>query len=343
MILVAGCDATYYWQAASGQLQLITERQSIEELVQSERTPPALKSQLQLILDARQFALDRLPITANDSYLSYVDLKREHVIWNLFVTPKLSMENQTWCYPIAGCVSYRGYFSQQKALASAQDWQQKGFDVYVGGVDAYSTLGWFDDPVLSSFLSRPPLGLAALLFHELSHQVLYVKDDTVFNESFATTVEEILLQQWVVHNHLQPTWSDYHTNKARQNAFMEMVIDNKLQRDQLFRSDRPASEKAIGKQRLIADLASQYQQFKAEWDHYSGYDDWFAQGLNNAQLSTIATYYELAPGFHALFQQSNNDLAEFINRCQALAERSKSERDSVLKQLATANIDYTEN
>lgn len=333
LILCGGCELSYYWQAAQGQWQLIRERQPIEELVQAENTPEPLRQQLQLTQSVRAFALERLPLEDNKSYLDYVDLKRDHVVWNLFVTPALSMENETWCYPIAGCVSYRGFFSEADALDNAHLWQQKGYDVYVGGVDAYSTLGWFDDPVLSTFLKRDTLNLASLLFHELAHQVLYVQDDTLFNESFATAVESILLEQWVEENHLQGDLPAFREQRSRRLAFLQLVIHNKEQREALYHSDLSEADKLSAKTGLINQLLAEYQTFKNTWSGFNGYDAWFNKGLNNAQLSTVATYYEWVPAFLALYQQNGHSLTTFIDQCKLLAEMEPTKRDHALNAL----------
>lgn len=336
---LTGCDAPYYWQAARGQWHLIQQKQPIEDLLNATDTPEPTKESLHYLLQVREFALQQLALTDNRSYLEYVDLQRNYVSWNVFATPELSMQNHTWCYPIAGCVSYRGYFSEQQAQDYARQLQQQGFDTYVGGVGAYSTLGWFDDPVLSTFLQRGKLSLAALLFHELAHQVLYVKDDTVFNESFATSVETILLQRWIQRQDLQNQWQPYEQAQQRQQAFTRLIMEHKQRREQLFKSDLTDEQKRAEKQRLIHALAKDYTLLKQTWQGYSGYDEWFRAGLNNAQLSTVAAYHELTPGFLALHEQTQQDqpdqkLASFLKQCSELAKLSKEQRHERLNQLA---------
>ncbi|AUM14598.1 aminopeptidase [Ketobacter alkanivorans] len=340
---LSGCDLPYYWQAAHGQWDLIQRKQPIDQLLSSTHTPDATKEQLQYLLQARQFALQQLALEHNDSYLEYVDLQREYVSWNVFATPELSMQNHTWCYPIAGCVSYRGYFDEQDAQRYAEKMEQQGFDTYIGGVGAYSTLGWFDDPVLSTFLQRGKLALAALLFHELAHQVLYVQDDTVFNESFATSVETILLSQWIKQQGLQAAWPAYEQAHQRHQAFTHLILQHKARRDALYQSEISDQQKRIEKQKLIEAMRQDYTAFKQEWNDFKGYDDWFSAGLNNAQLSTVATYHQLTPGFLALYGESDQNIATFIAESRALAERSKQQRHDRLNHLASANIVYTDN
>lgn len=341
-VLIAGCDMPYYWQAAHGQWDLMQRKQPIEELLQSDTTPSTTKASLNYVLQVRDYALGQLHLEDNQSYLEYVDLKREYVTWNVFATPELSMQNHTWCYPIAGCVSYRGYFAKQDAEDYAKLMQSKGYDTYVGGAGAYSTLGWFADPVLSTFLERGKLSLAALLFHELAHQVLYVQDDSVFNESFANSVETLLLQNWAAQQGMQAEWDAYQKAQARHQAFIQLVLDNKNQRAKLFDSALSDTEKRIQKQDLINALEAGYLQFKQTWG-FSGYDQWFAAGLNNAQLSTVATYNELKPGFMALYRQSEQNLPKFLTACRDLANEDKDQRHQHLIQLANDNFVYTQN
>lgn len=342
-LALLGCEVPFYWQAINGQWQLIQQRQSIAELLDSPDTPEQLKQQLSYGMEARSYAFQQLHLdNKNGSYQAYVDLHRAHVVWNVFATPALSMANHTWCYPIAGCVSYRGYFSEEKANAFAETLNQQGFDTYVGGVDAYSTLGWFDDPILSSFIDRTPLSLAALLFHELAHQTLYVKGDTVFNESYATAVEQILLNMWVSKQGLEDDWNRFQKAKKYRNDFLNLVIPHKSKREQLFSNALSENEKQHGKQALINQLQQEYEALKQSWGGYSGYDSWFQKGVNNAQLSTVATYHELTPGFHALFQETHDDLTAFIKRCHTLSKQSKDERHNTLIQLAEKNFGYTQ-
>ena len=334
--LLASCDAPYYWQAVHGHWDLMRHKRPISEILESDTTPPETKEGLSYLMDVRSFGLAQLDLEDNRSYLEYVDLEREYVTWNVFATPELSMQNHTWCYPIAGCVSYRGYFAKQDAEHYAEKMQEDGYDVYVGGVGAYSTLGWFADPVLSTFLDRGKLSLAALLFHELAHQILYVQDDSVFNESFASAVEDILLQRWVEHQGLVTNWQEYQNAETRHQAFIQLILNNKQQRSDLYESDRSDEEKRRLKATLIEELRADYEQFKQTWK-ISGYDQWFASDLNNAQLSTVATYNELKPGFANLFNQKDQNLSEFLEACRQLATQEKDQRHQHLLQLARDN------
>jgi hypothetical protein len=200
-LLLPACSSLgYYGQAVNGQLQLLARRQPIDSLLEAESTPADLRARLALVRQLLDFAAQELALPVHDQYRSYVELDRPFVVWNVFATPEFSMQPKTWCFPVAGCVAYRGWFSEARARADARRLREAGFDVFVGGVAAYSTLGWFSDPVLSTVLYREDHRLAMLLFHELAHQVAYTRDDSVFNESFATAVEQLGLAAWLAAN-----------------------------------------------------------------------------------------------------------------------------------------------
>lgn len=342
LALLAGCDARYYWQAAAGQLDLLQRREPIVRLIASDSTPAQLKQQLQYILDVRTFAADALQLETGNHYLAYADLERPYVVWNVFAAPELSLLNERWCFPIAGCVPYRGYFAEADARAFADTLAAKGLDTYVGGVPAYSTLGWFDDAVLNTFIQRDPIALAGLIFHELAHQTLYVPGDSTFNESFATAVEHIGIERWIAASQLDHLLPDYRAAQQRHQEFLTLVLDHRTALQTLYDSNQSSDDKRAGKEQLTQQLLQDYQTLKAQWNGYDGYDRWFAGPLNNAQLSTIATYHQLEPGFRALLIQSNSDLAVFYQRCRELADLEQSERHSYLNQLANGDIVYTD-
>lgn len=335
-LFLSGCELPYYWQAAQGQWQILKQRQPITELLQSGTLTEDQHQKLETAMAARQFAVEQLQLNNSDSYLRYVELDREYVVWNVFATPELSMDSKTWCYPIAGCVSYRGYFNKGDAEDYAANLSAKGFDTYVGGVDAYSTLGWFEDAILSTFLKRDTTALSALLFHELAHQTLYVKGDTVFNESYASSVEQILLEKWLQDQPQQ--WQNYLQSKQRHSAFLALILKNREQRQQLFRSDASDEEKRKEKQTLIAQLKKDYNLFEQRWNGFQGYRKWVQSGLNNAQLSTVATYYDLVPGFMALYEQSQHNLEIFLQRSKELAELDPELRKQKLIQLENGGL-----
>jgi len=209
VILCTSQTACYYTQAASGQWEVLRKRESIEKIIDDPETPPALVERLRLLDEARDFSIEVLGLPDNKSYRTYTDLERDYVVWNVFAAPEFSLLPKTWCYPVAGCVSYRGYFSKDDAMKEAERLKQEGFDVAMAGVAAYSTLGKFNDPVLSTMMRWDDIDLIAVLIHELAHQLVYVKDDSAFNESFATAVEEIGVRLWLESRGEMETMADY--------------------------------------------------------------------------------------------------------------------------------------
>ncbi|HBQ01348.1 MAG TPA: aminopeptidase, partial [Gammaproteobacteria bacterium] len=300
-ILLISCETvSYYSQAARGQLEILTSREGIQGLLQDPQLPVELREQFELVLQIREFAALELQLPVADNYSTYVDLGREHVVWNVFAAPEFSTQAVNWCYPIAGCVSYRGYFSESSAEAYARKLEQEGFDVYTGGVDAYSTLGWFDDSLLSSVVNRSAHQLAGLIFHELAHLVVFAPGDTTFNESFATAVEREGIRRWARARGEQQLYLDAEQNLARQAEFVALVSQWRDQFDVLYSSDTSETEMREQKQGLQQTLRVAYEDLKESWSGYDGYDAWFARELNNAQLSTVASYNDLVPAFDRL-------------------------------------------
>lgn len=341
-LTLTGCNLSYYWQAAKGQADLLQRRQPIPALIADPATPDSLRQQLDYVLKVRQFAQDRLHLDTGDNFLTYADLERPFVVWNVFATPALSLQNEHWCFPVAGCVPYRGYFNETDARAFADALTRQGLDTYVSGVPAYSTLGWFDDAVLNTFIQQDRLSLAGLIFHELAHRTLYVPDDSVFNESFATAVENIGLERWIETANLQSLQPAYRLAKQRQQQFLTLVLHNRQDREILYQSDKTEQEKRMGKAALTTELRNQYGRLKSSWNGYSGYDHWFSGPLNNAQLGTIATYHQLEPGFHTLLEQSGGDFSLFLQRCRQLAEHDSPARHQLLNDLAAGKVVYTD-
>ena len=234
VVTLSGCETLhYYGQAVSGQMKILTGRKSIDRLLSAPETPQTLKTRLRLVLDIREFAKEALHLPVGNHYLSYIDLKRPYAVWNVFAAPEFSLEPKTWSYPVIGRAAYRGYFSKQTAIRYADGLKKKQFDVYVAGIAAYSTLGWFDDPVLNTVIHRTNTGLAALLFHELAHQVLYIKDDTAFNESFATAVEQEGLRRWMHATHNQ-TNQDYLRQRHRREQFIQLITRFRSRLEELY-------------------------------------------------------------------------------------------------------------
>lgn len=329
--LLAGCQsAAYYSQAVQGQTSLLLKRQSIARLIDKKETPPDLRRQLESVQRIRAFAAEELGLPAAKQYASYVDLGREYPVWSVMASPELSLTPKTWCYWFVGCLSYRGFFREEMAKVYADELQQQGFDVYLSGIPAYSTLGWFKDPVLSSFIRQPEAELAELIFHELTHQVLFVPGDTTFNESLAVTVAEEGLRRYS--EKYPQDLARLALAKQRRDDFVKLVIRYRRQLQSTLAAGSDDTAKRRGKAEVYAALQAAYVEQKQQWGGYAGYDGWFAT-LNNAKLNTIDTYYDLVPALQALLRQQNGDLSGFFETCRELSRLDKAERHRRLNAL----------
>ena len=336
-IALAACAAfetvDYYWQGAAGQWELISRSEPIPDVIG--KSDAALAQRLQRIREIRYFASHELGLPDNGSYTRYTDLGRPFVTWNVFATPELSMTPRQWCFPIAGCVNYRGYFREDEAKGEQQRLKASGDDVYIGGVPAYSTLGWFDDPVLSSFVRWPETEVARLIFHELSHQMLYVKSDSVFNESFATAVEEAGLARWLAQRK-DPQLAQQAARADRLRVkFRELVRTTRARLYEIYGSTLSDDDKRRGKAAAIAAMKAAYETEKAGEPGLGGYDRWFAQPPNNAALAAIGIYTDRVPAFRELLHEVDDDLPRFYARVRELSQRPKPARDAELDALSS--------
>lgn len=340
---LCGCEtARFYRQAIRGQYQILSQRQALADLIDSPGVDPELKRKFELVLSLRSFAEKDLRLPVDKHYLSYVDLGRRFVVWNVHATPRFSLEPKTWWYPFVGSLEYRGFFKESEAERYAERLRKEGQDVYVEGVEAYSTLGWFADPLLSTFIHHSEPVLAEIIFHELAHQRLFVSGDTDFNEAFATAVAEEGVQRWLLAVRDQSGYDDYLAALRRNAQFVRLVMDGRRRLDALYqalRAEKQAAPEAWNeskatteKQRIISTLREDYEKLKASWGGYSGYDAWFARPINNAQLNTIAVYYELVPAFRGLLERHGGDLDRFYRSVDALGQLRKDLRYGRLKQ-----------
>ena len=331
---LAGCaDLPYYWQAAGGQFELWRRSRPIAELVADQTTEADIKARLERVQAIRAFASRELGLPENASYRTYADLGRPFVVWNLFAAPELSLTPKEWCFPVAGCVTYRGYFAQAPAQTLADELQAEGFDTYVGGVPAYSTLGWFADPLPSTVIGYSELDLARLIFHELAHQVVYVPGDTRFNESFATTVEREGTRRWVQAKGTPADLDRLARSEARTAGFTQLVLDARARLEEVYAGPGDAQAKRAAKAQVRAGLRSDYARLKAGWGGAGHLDGWFAGPLNNAQIASIAVYTQRVSAFAALLRQTGGDLPRFYAEVAALARLPKPERDGRLAAL----------
>lgn len=334
LALLAGCQQLdYYGQAVQGQLSLLQASRSIDSLIDSPETPQQLKNRLVAARQMRQFAVDALSLPDNSSYRNYTQLGRPYVLWNVVATRKLSLTPLRWCFPVAGCVTYRGYYNYDSALEFALQLRSEGDDVRVEGVPAYSTLGWFNDPLISTFINAPDASLARLIFHELAHQIVYVKDDSAFNESFATTVEQAGVQRWLDKYGNDTMRSNYEKDEAHRHDFLALLKTYRGKLEELYKSDMDDQQKLQRKADIFQQLQQDYQAVKLSWGGYAGYDRWFAEPLTNAHFVSIATYHDLVPAFQQLLAKST-DFKQFYRDVKKLSAEDKATRTRELELLA---------
>jgi predicted aminopeptidase len=333
--LAAGCASFgYYAQAARGQLAVLAAARPIDDVLADPATNAALKERLQRAREIRQFAARELALPDNASYTAYADLGRPAVVWNVFATPALSLELKTWCYPLFGCAGYRGYFDKAAAERLGDELRAQGYDVNVAPVPAYSTLGWFSDPLLNTFINTQDGELARLVFHELAHQVVYVKDDTVFNESFATAVERAGVARWLASRGDDRLKRDYAGIEARRSDFLALLLKYRQRLQQVYAEGVPESARRDSKRAAFEALKADYRQMRASrWGGFSGYDRFFAQDLNNAHLAAVGAYYDLLPAFEALLARDGGALPAFYRDVRRLAGLDKMHRDNALAAL----------
>jgi predicted aminopeptidase len=340
-IVLAGCAAAlmggcaqvgYYMQAAQGQIALLSEARPIDDWLADPAAGGKLKDKLAKVKEIRRFAARELGLPDNGTFTTYADLKRPFVLWNVVATPALSMKPIQWCFPIAGCVNYRGYYSKQDAQAFAAELRSAHYDVQIGGVPAYSTLGWFNDPVLSTFIQYPEAELARLIFHELAHQMVYVPGDSRFNESFAVAVEEAGVERWMSLHGNDKMRVAYSEHEKRQQDFLALLLKHRKALEENYASAASDAEKAQRKTAIFQALKDDYQLLKASWGGYAGYDRWFAEPLSNAHLALIATYHDYVPAFRTLLSQEKS-FSKFYDAARTLAALDPAIRQVKLAQL----------
>ena len=314
----------------------------LDDWLADPQTPDGLKQRLTLAHEIRQFAITQLQLPDNASYHRYASLTRRYVVWNVVAAPEFSLTLKTWCFPVAGCVGYRGYFSESDAQAEATRLREFGLEAGVYGVPAYSTLGWMNwlggDPLLSTFVNYPDGELARMLFHELSHQVLYVADDTVFNESFATAVERLGGEVWLQQQASPQARADYLVFNTRRQQFRALTRSTRDRLTQIYANNSALAQtnKALIaiKKAAMDEFRQGYEELKASWGGYAGYDAWVAQA-NNAAFGAQAAYDDLVPAFEALFEREGRDWPRFYAAVKRLGQQDKTQRTEHLRQLAT--------
>jgi predicted aminopeptidase len=322
--LSGGC---YLLQSAEGQLALMSKREPITRVIDAPSTPPKLRAQLRSVRAIRDFASRELGLPDNGSYRKYADIGRPYVVWNVVAAPEFSVDPKKWCFPIVGCVAYRGYFVEARARRFAAGLRAQGFDVVVGGVAAYSTLGHFDDPILSTMVNWDDVELAAIIFHELTHQLLYVRNDASFNEALATTVEEEGVRRWLER---QGREQDLAEHLLQQQHYLQVIALMSQTREHLrliYAMSLPPPLMRERKRLALEALRESYAALRAQWGGHAPFDAWFAQDINNAHLASIATYFACVPGFERELKAVGGNLPAFYRRVRELAKLDQPQRD----------------
>ncbi|WP_308364898.1 MULTISPECIES: aminopeptidase [unclassified Microbulbifer] len=330
-VLLSGCEtAGYYTQAVTGQWRLLAARKPIETVAAAPGTGEELRERLRLVQDIRAYAGAELQLPVGKAYGSYVKLAEDFPVWNVLAAPEFSLSPKRWCYPFIGCASYRGYFRKADAEAKAKALLAEGYDIYLGPVPAYSTLGWFDDPVLSSFVNWPPDRLAGLLFHELAHRRVYISGDTTFNESFATAVSELALPDWRRRQGLNGRTAD---RRAQSMAIRRLMMAARKQLEPIYKSPLADEEKRARKAEVLERLRYCYDRMSADWPNAERYRA-YIEKTNNATLALASEYQSLVPAFAQLYRESGETWPAFYQAVERLGKEDKKTRDRRLKALA---------
>jgi len=338
-LALSGCQTIrFYSQAVSGQYEILAHQEPIDKLIKNPGTDPKLKAQLELVLRIRAFAERELSLHPGRSYLQYTDLHRSFVVWNVNVAPPLSLQPKTWWFPIVGSASYRGYFSEAGALRYAAIWEKKGWDTYVSDVPTYSTLGWFRDPLLNTFIFEHEADLADTIFHELTHERIFVAGDTDFNEALATTVAQEGVRRWFESSANTNAYQRYKEGLRHDDDFVKLVLATREELQRVYDDIQllePA--KLQRKAEVITRMRAHYADLKKSWgEGKSGYDYWFDEPINNAKLNTVAAYYDLGPAFQGLLEAKGGDLGKFYLAVENLAKEPLEKRHETLRAYVRA-------
>jgi predicted aminopeptidase len=345
VLALTGCsNLGYYWQSAAGHLRMMNAARPVHEWLQDSQSPERLKARLQLSQRIRNFAVSELKLPDNPSYRRYADLHRSAAVWNVVAAPAFSLTLKTWCFPVTGCVGYRGYFDEAAARAEAAQLAALGLETAVYPVPAYSTLGWMNwaggDPLLNTFIYYPEGELARLIFHELAHQVVYASGDTPFNESFATAVERLGGARWLATQAGEAARREYAEFDARRNQFRALAHATRRRLQEIYKQKEAGAQDlrvlVAMKNGAILAFREDYVRLRASWGgdptRYRGYDLW-VERANNASFGAQAAYDELLPGFEALFVREGGDWRRFYDAVKRLAVLPKDERHQLLKEM----------
>lgn len=331
VVSLSGCASfNYYRQSIQGQFEVLQKRQDIGNILKENNISDSLRNKLNTVLLLRNFSTEQLGLPKNNSYLSYADLQRDYVIWNIFANEEFSLEPVNWCYLIVGCLSYRGYFSQSEAQQHAAELREQGYDIYLGGVSAYSTLGWFDDPVLNTMLRWSDVRLAAVMFHELAHQQLYIKNDTEFNEAYADAVAHIGVTKWLEQKHDKSLLKEYQESQYQENQFVDLIMHYKSILNDIYQSSENEVKKRKLKKDSLQKMRNEYFELSKTWER-NPYNIWFSTEMNNAKFAAIVTYRKYVPAFLEIYEKLKNDLPRFYSLSKSLSNCKPMKRKGILK------------
>ncbi len=326
-----GCSSlSYYSQAVAGQTALLWHRKDIALIISDPDTDESIKKKLQLVTNLLEYAEDSLGFPVGDTYSSYVETGKPYIVWNVFAAPEFSLQMETFCYPIAGCVSYRGYFDENRANQYAATLKDEGYDVFVGGVAAYSTLGWFSDPVLDTFLRRSDVNIARLLFHELAHKIVYLQGDTQFNESFAVAIEDLSLRRWLIDRGEEVSYQKYLSSRVRRAEVLVLIKETRDKLNEIYLHSEVDADKRHQKDIAIKELRSAYEKQQARWDGATDYEYWMKSEINNAKLGTLADYNGWVAAFQQILVENQGDIDKFTDAIKRLSKLDRKDRDDYL-------------
>lgn len=333
-VTVSACTSFgYYMDLMTGHSELMEKRKPVKEILLEKKTQPKLRQLLETSQNIRDFASIELHLPENDSYRMYADLKRRYAVWNVVAAKEFSMEPKKWCFLFVGCLSYRGYFSKEDATEYANELKKEGYDVYVAGAKAYSTLGWFDDPLLNTMMYKSEARRAGIIFHELAHQVVYIDNDSAFNEAFATAVEHEGIRRWLGRKGQNKKYDKYLVNDKRDSQLNQLLQTTREELKKLYKTTLSNKEKRQAKKQIFVQLQKKYQQLKKSWAGYNAYDKWMNQKLNNSHLLIIATYHDLVPAFTALLKKENYNLRKFYKAVEQVGQLDKEKRNNRLNKI----------
>jgi len=325
--MLAGCATVdYYAQAVGGHLEVMSNARPIEEVLAEKDVPQAVRQRLELSQRVREFLSAEMQLPDNGSYRSYADLGRPYVVWNVIATDRFSVEPVRACFLFAGCFDYRGFFSKADASAAAAELANQGKDVHIAGATAYSTLGWFSDPLLSTLVEGSEAKLVGTMGHELAHQKLYVKGDSAFSEAFAVAMGGEAIKRWFRHTEQPEAYRAYLDRRNRRREFNGLLLKTRQELSEIYASELAAADKKEAKRAAFGSMRKAYATLKENWGGYSGYDRWMSGELNNARLALVSTYNRLVPAFDTLLNAHKGDIKGFVTAAREMADLPLGER-----------------